>query len=363
MADKQDTKKDEITVVGPGADEDESATEQTPVNEGAGTDYNYADPDGDETEGREAGEERAGHAQNEPGDDDSGLSREQKRRRRKREKYERDQRELNFLRSRNEQLEREHSLRLASVENRQTQSDVLAIDGRITQAQSDVREADSLFAQAVKSGDEVAIAQALQVRDELRDGLRQLQGAKQQTVRAARERETAGTQPTTADPAVVQRAQEWAREHDWFDPQSGDEDSAIALAVERRLFSEGRLHPSSREYWQEVDRRLARRLPEHYSAQGGDDEDEDDDDNTSERRPAQRRVNGNGKNGNLPRRPSGPTIKVGGRERTLKKGEVYIDEDRKQAMIEKGVWDDPVLRERQLRYYQTYDREAGRRPR
>ena len=362
MADKPTSEKEPITVIGPGADEDEVAVEQAPVNEGAGDDYRYPegeDESGDERTAREAGDERAGHVQNEPGDDADGLSREQKRRRRKREKYDRDQRELGFLRTRNEQLEREHSTRLASIEGRQVQSDVIAIDGRISQAQDQIREAESLFAQAIKSGDEGAIAEALRVRDELRDGLQQLRGAKQQTVHTARERQTAAAQPAQPDPQVSQRAREWAREHQWFDPQGGDDDSAIAYAVERRLFNEGRLNPTSDEYWDEVDRRLARKLPEHYRTRGRDD---DEDDDTPEPRPA-RRVNGNGKDSTPPRKASGPTIKVGGRERTLRKGEVYIDEDRRQAMVEAGVWDDPVQREKFLASYQKYDREAGRRPR
>src|SRR5947208_5597949 len=150
MADKQNTEKESITVVGPGADEElQDGTPAESEASGAGDDYRYPDAEGDE-EGQ-GGDERAGHAQNEPDEDGIGLSREQKRRRRKREKYDRDQRELSFLRSRNEQLEREHSTRLAAMESRQSQSDVLAIDGRISQAANDVREAESLFAQAVKA--------------------------------------------------------------------------------------------------------------------------------------------------------------------------------------------------------------------
>jgi len=357
MADKQDT-KDEIIPVGPGADDD---SPQEPVNEGAGEDYQYpeGEDEGEGSERRASGDERTGHAEEEEPDDGEGLSREQKRRRRKREKYERDQRELAFLRSRNETLEREHSKRLAAMESRQTQSDVVVIDGRINQVEGDVREAEALFAQAVKSGDESTIAEALRVRDQLRDGLQQLKATKQHTVRTAHERQVAATQPTEPDPAIVSRAQEWAREHRWFDPRMRDEDSVIAAAVERHVSQEGRLDPASDEYWEEVDRRLARRLPERYGrgrADTSEDDDRDEDERPTRRDP--RRVNGNGA-----RKPSGPTIKVGGRERTLRKGEVFIDEDRKQAMIEAGVYDDPVQRERFLKSYQKYDREAGRRPR
>jgi len=258
-----------------------------------------------------------------------------------------------LLRTRNEQLEREHSRRLAAMETRQTQSDVLAIDGRISQAQSNIREAENLYTEALKKNDAESATEALRVRDELRDGLNQLRGAKQQTVRGAQTRQQQANQSPPMDPAIISRAREWASERPWFDPKLGDEYSAITHAVERTVFKEGRLDPRSDEYWDEVDRRLAKRLPERYQ-----DATEEDDDREPPRRNGNGRVNGNG-----PRKASGPTIKVGGRERTLKRGEVFIDEDRKAAMIEAGVWDDPKLREKQLKAYQKYDREAGRRPR
>lgn len=365
-ADKQDT-QDEITVVGPGADEEQEGAPAEGAHEPrAGDDYQYAEgeDDGDERATRGGGDERTGHAEEEPEGGDETLSREQKRRRRKREKYDRDQRELAFLRSRNEQLERQRSQELARIESRQTQSDVLAIDGRISQAEADVREAETLLQQAMDAKDSAAAVEALRVRDQLRDGLQQLRGAKHQTVRAAQERAAAATSPAAPDPAVAARVQEWMRERPWFDPQLRNEDSAVAYAVEQAVFREGRLSPRSDAYWEEVDRRLAKRLPEHYGARGEDDDEDDEGGDTRAPRTQarERQVTGTGKEGTT-RRPTGPTIKVGGRERTLRKGEVYIDEDRKQAMIEKGVWDDPVLRDRQLKYYQTYDREAGRRPR
>jgi hypothetical protein len=350
MAAKQD-EKDTITPVGPGADEDLQDTPQTPVDEGAGSDYEYPEGEDEAGERRAAQDERTGHAESDE-DDSAGLSREQKRRRRKREKFEQNQRELAFLRARNAQLEQEQSRRLAEMESRQSQSDVLAIDGRITQAESNIREAETLYTQALKANDAEAATEALRVKDQFREGLNQLRGARAQTMRAARERQTTAAQPQAPDPAILQRAQEWTREHSWFDPTLRDEDSTIAHAVEQRLFREGRLDPRSPEYWDEVDRRLAKRLPERYSSRQ-----EDDDEDDFDERPV-RRVNGNGQ-----RKPSGPVIKVGGRERPLKKGEVYIDEDRKAAMIEHGVWDDPKERERYLKAYQKYDREAGRRPR
>ena len=221
MADKDD--KDEIIPVGPGADDDAPEGAAGRADESTDQGYQYVEED-EESRG---GEARAGHAENESdedADDGSGLSREQRRRRRRKEKHDRDQRELALLRARNEQLEREHSHRLAAMESRQTQSDVLAIDSRITQAESDVREAEELLRQAMEKGDSASAVEALRVRDQFREGLGQLKGAKQRTVNTARERQQAAAQPAGLDPAVVGRAQEWIREHSWFDPQQRDED-------------------------------------------------------------------------------------------------------------------------------------------
>lgn len=350
MADKTD--QDTITAVGPGADEDDLPESAQTPEEGhvAGEDYDYPEGESD-ADGR--GDERTGHAEtDEEGDRRPPLTKEQRRRQRKRERHEREQRELNFLRARNEQLEREHSRRMAEIEHRQTQSDVLAIDGRIAQAESDVREAETLFQQAMDQKDSAAATEALRVRDQLREGLNQLKGTKQRAIQQAQARQQASSRPTPSAPSA--RAQEWIQENPWFNPQQPNEDTLIAQVIEDQLFREGRLNQNSDEYWEELDRRLARRLPERYETR--------EDDDGEDRDPEPVRRNGNPKNG-ATRRSGGPTFKVGGRERPLKKGEVYIDEDRKQAMIEKGVWDDPVLRERQLKYYQQYDRDAGRRPR
>lgn len=359
MADK-DKQDDELTAVGPGA-EMESSEDQTDER-AAGDDYTPAEDEGQE----ESGDERAGHAEGEEegSTTDGQLSREQKRRRRKREKYERDQRELNFLRQRNEQLERQQSQRLAEVENRQSQNEMLAIDGRINQAASDVRQAEELYQEALSKQDAAAATEALRVRDDLRDGLRNLQGVKAQAAQAARQRQAAPQQQqqNAPDPAVVRRAQQWAADHrDWFDPSGNNEDSAVAYAVERRLYGEGRLDPSSDEYYEELDRRLAKRMPENYRNMRNDDRDDEDDDRDDELDDRRDRRETRRQNGNSKRASGGPAFRTGGRERTLRKGEVYVDPERRRAMEEAGVWDDEKLRQRYLASYQKYDRDHGRR--
>lgn len=362
----KDDPENKLTAVGPGAEEtvvneeDEQELPQERERESRARNEHEDErdeeqEDDEDSEGQE--DERAGHSEDdEPGTRDERRREKNRRERKKRkEQRRRDHTELNFLRQRNEQLERQFS----AQDQRITQSELVAIDGRIQQVEDQIREAETLHAQAIEQKDSGAAVEALRVKDQLRDGLSQLKGHRAQVANGAQTRQQQVDPRNTPDPRVAARAREWASENrDWFDPQGGDEASAIAYAIERRVFNEGRFDPTSDEYWDEVDRRIAKRVPE---AAGRADDDEDEREERSNRRGAARR-NGNGNgNGNGQRQPSGPTFRTGGRERALRRGEVYIDAERRAAMEEAGVWEDPVLRERYLRQYQKFDREHGRR--
>lgn len=352
--------KEEFVAVGPGADDEANQRSGPHEDSAAGDDYQY--PDGDaggegEGTGAERGEEaRAGHAEGE--DDQEGserLSPEQKRRRRRKERFARDQRELSFLRNRNAELESQFSRRMADVESRQTSTELNALDARINQAQTDLREAESLFSQAVKSGDADSVAEALRIRDDLRDGLRGLQNVKANAGRrAAAPPEQNQPQQQQRDPDIVRRAEQWLQDNPWYDPNLRDVDSQIAKAVENDLWREGRLDPRTPAYWAEYNRRLARRIPDLPTGRPRDDDDDDEEEEGDARG---RHKNGNGGG----RRPSGPEIRVGGRERPLRRGEVYIDPERRRALEEAGAWEDEETRNRYLKQYAKFDREHGRR--
>lgn len=342
--DKQESNSEEelLTPVGPGSHEEPSTDEDEAPR-------NAADESDEPPEGEED-DERVGHADEEEALEQRKHSRREQRKHRK-ERYKRDQVELKFLRNRNEQLER----RFSDADTRMTQGEVLAIEGRIAQVEDQIRQAEDVHAQALDKGAGADATEALRIRDSLRDGLQQLNGLKQQTINGARQR--ANTQQNQIDPQVQERAREWASENsDWFDPQLTDEASTVAFAVEQKLFREGRLDPRSDAYYAELDRRLKKRLPEVYrdDADERDDDDSEDDERGSSRRNGNGHVNGRKTSG-------GPTFRTGGRERSLKKGEVFVDADRRKAMEDMGVWEDPVLRERYLKSYQRYDREHGRR--
>ena len=292
----------------------------------------------DEEEGREGGDERAGHA------DESDENRQQIRQRRreeraaKKDQRRRDQLELRFLRNRNDQLERQFS----QIESRVGQSESLTIEGRIQTLDSQIREAENLYAQAISTQKGEEAAEAMRVRDQLRDARSMLMRAKEQHEIQGRRQPQQRRGP---DPAVVEQASLWRARNDWYDDRVLDEDSAIAKSIENQLAAERRLDPRTPAYWDELDRRIAKRLP-HLA-----DEDSEDDD---EERP-------NGKNGKGGKeKPRGPRMTSGGRERPLRKGEVYVSPARIEALKEAGVWDDPKLRAKYLKKYADYDRENAR---
>ena len=107
------------------------------------------------------------------------------------------------------------------------------------------------------------------------------------------------------------------------------------LAIDQSLVESG-YNPKTEAYWRELDKRVAKRLPDIKG--GGNYDDSQDDDRRGQRR--------------------GPLI---GSSRdnapSSSRREVYISPERKQAMIDAGVWEDPVLRQRYLKQYAKWDRE------
>jgi uncharacterized small protein (DUF1192 family) len=323
----------EVTPIGPGAaQEDETLHTE-------GEEESRARSDEDE------GDERVGRDEDDEGGEDTDGRREKRRRERKwkRNQEKNNRVELRFLRQRNEELERRQS----AIDARFDQVEVGQVDTRVGMIDDQIAEAERLHAEAITKQNGAAATEALQIRDQLRDQKAQLVGVRNQKIHQSRNRQQ---QNPAMDPAIAQNARNWVEDNDdWFDPQLRDEDSRIARAIEDVLFSEGRLDARTPEYWEEYNRRLAKRGVGPFAKKGRDRDRDDEDEEESEEReekPPQER-----------RRPKGPRITTGGRERPLKKGEVYISADRRAAMEEAGVWDKPDLRQKYLRQYARYDAE------
>lgn len=306
------------------------------VEDKPGVNQNQDNDDDNEDDARLGGSDDGG------ADDGNDAERSAIRERRRLEKLERkdrreqaikrDKLELDFLRKRNDDLER----RLGTVEHRTHQADLSQIDTQIAQAKNEAEMAERVIAKAVAAGNGDDVAQAMRYRDQAMQKANQLAFAKQQ---AMVQRQQAN-QPKNEglDDMAMHFAKEFITENSWYDPKGQDEDSAIVLAIDGALHREG-FRPDTEEYWDELRDRAARRIPERFKATGGAK------DNQRQQTTPPRQQRG------------GPAI-GSGREHapTSTRTEVYVSPERKQALIDAGVWDDPVLRMKYVKRYAEYDR-------
>ena len=243
---------------------------------------------------------------------------EKKDRKERRDKaIDRDKLELNFLRNRNDELER----RVGAVETHAQKTNLSQIDQQIQQANHEIETSQKIIAKAVDAGNGEDVVQALKYRDEAIARAQQLTQYKQQQTFQAQ-----APQQPKVDNEVVHYAKEFMDEHTWYDPNGKDEDSAIVQAIDNRLAEEG-YDPRTQDYWDELQDRVERRLPEKFKTA-----------------PV--------------RKPTGGPVVASGREHApvSTRKEIYISPERKSALQEAGVWDDPVLRQRYIKKYAEYDR-------
>lgn len=244
---------------------------------------------------------------------------------RRKEAIQRDKTELNFLRQRNEALEK----RMSAVEMSAVANTISNIDSRLNDKIAEVRAAERIMGQAVEAGNGEDVAKALRIRDEAMKQVQQLQVMKHRQSQTANE---IHQQPQAPDPEIASHAQEWVSRNQWYDPKGKTEESKIVLAIDQTLVEEG-YNPKSEAYWQELDRRVAKRLP---NLKGGSDNDD-----------------GNARTG----RRGPPVGSTRDHAPSSSRQQVYISPERKQAMIDAGVWEDTVLRQRYLKQYAKWDRD------
>jgi hypothetical protein len=287
-----------------------------------------------EASAEDESDERLADADNEEVEEDSRgrktLTPEEKRQQRQQRKFRRraaiehKERELAFLRAENEEFKR----RLHAVEKRTTEFDQQAADQRLNETSNEIQTVDRIIAKAIEQGQGEDVAKALAIRDQLMERRKQLESLKAQTKVEPRKE--------GPDPRVAAYAKEWIEANNWYDPKGGDEDSAIVQAIDKRLASEG-FNPATEDYWIELDNRVAKRLPHKY----GDD--------TVEEAPKAKKRGGPPVGGK--REYAAPSTRK----------EIYISPERKQALIDAGVWDNPELRQKYIKRYADYDRNNSSR--
>lgn len=299
--------------------EDELIPVETPPEDEQKPAEGEAEQDDDEDEG----DERLAESEDDHDEDIAASTNTNRERRRKRREMQKraqaaKERELQQLR----QLVLEQNQRLANIEGHAAQSTVRTLEQQIQQTQRDIQQAEQIIAKATAAGNGDDVVAAMRIREAAAAELHQLAGRYQQMAQTRQQ-----PQAPKVDPTVVGYAQQWLTANPWYNPAGTDRDSALTKAIDAEIMAEG-FDPASREYWEELTTRVADALGE-----GGD---------------------------TKPKRKAPPT--GGKREHApvSTRKEIYVTPERKAAMIEAGVWDDPVKRQRVLKAYQEHDRGSAR---
>jgi hypothetical protein len=217
-------------------------------------------------------------------------------------------------------------------ERKATESDVGRIEAGIADAVKEMNEAKGLIAKAAKEANGEALAEAQEAYYEARQRGEYLSRLKHGIVA----RESEARQAPKIDPEVARRARGWMAKNTWYDPRSGDEDSMIALAIDDSLAQQG-YDPKTQEYWDEFEKRVAKRLPHRVAkAEDADELDEDREEKSSQ-------TTGSGRE----------------RASSSAKQTYHLSKARVDAMKEAGIWDDPKAREKMIKRYMDHDKQLA----
>jgi hypothetical protein len=273
----------------------------------------------DPQEGAQSGPGDDGTDEDRPGDSDAVREARRARRRTKKDlvrrtNEEKDQR-LQMLQRQNQELME----RLSVVERKTHSSDLARLDKAIEDETLRFRYFTQKMQEATASGDGKAFTDAQEAWYETRRKIEAMNGLKQRAAQATQQQQGA------ANPKVTRLANDWMNRNDWYDPAANDEDTAIAKVIDGKLAQEG-WDPGSSEYWDELDRRLQKRLPHRYT---------DSVDDHSRRSRPRSVVTG-----------SGREVGGGSSRQTF-----VLSPEQVRAMKDAGMWDDPQSRARMIKRY------------
>lgn len=285
-------------------------------------------PEGMEVDAADGGEVRAdsSESRDDQGDedhpDDTDAVRIARRARRRAKKdyirktnEEKDQR-LSLLQRQNQEL----MDRLSVVERKTYSSDLARLDKAIEDEEMRYQYATQKMREATDNSDGDAFTRAQEMWYDSRRKVEAMRVAKQ------RSSEATANQSGAANPRLIKLANGWMEKNDWYDPNGQDEDSQIAKVIDNKLMSDG-WNPETKDYWDELDKRLQKRLPHHYT-QGQDEA-------SSRRRPrsfvtgSERESVGGGSGGST----------------------FVLLPEQVRAMKDAGYWDDPAARAKMIKRY------------
>lgn len=292
--------------------------------------------EGDERLGHHAGDAPVGGA----GDTDENSKKNRRKRQRQRMKEQLSHKD-SIIRSLNQKLSQQDT-RLSVIERRTGATEGAMIEKAIADTRALVENAASAHSHALTTGDPQLVTHAMNA---LYDTRRQLEGLETLKTQVASVRQA----PQATDQGVARNVNAWMARNSWYRPDTGDEDSLIAKVIDNKLADEG-YDPRTSEYWDELDRRISKRLPDRAGASRKDkfDDEDDDGEDMSQRQAKQHNTQAQGSKSNV----SGSGQGAGAQTRV----KVVLSKERVQALKDAGMWEDTKQRNKMIRQYQDFDR-------
>jgi len=241
-----------------------------------------------------------------------------------RERYNQANHQVTFLTKRNQEL----AERLAILEKKTSGAELARVDKAIEDAGVQVEYAKMKMQEAVAQSDGVALTRAQEMWFEAKRKQESLESVKTQ---ATKQMSQPRQNINVPDPMVQKLAADWMERNTWYNPHGTNEESEIAMMIDKKLTAEG-FDPSTPDYWDELDERLEKYVPQKVNRGYND---------SSVRKERPRSV-----------------VTSSGRESTAstRGNEFRLSPDRVAAMKEAGMWDNPELKQKAIRKYAEWDR-------
>jgi hypothetical protein len=284
----------------------------------------------DDDEPKESAHADGGEAeeQDRPGDTDAirEARRGQRRARKemvKQKNVEKDIRLQNLQRQNQELMER-----LSVVERKTQSADLARLDKSMEEKELRLQYYKQKMSEATSHSDGDAFSKAQDLWYDTRREIESMKHVREQAMR------TAPAAPIQDNGDVQRYAGQWMDRNPWYDPNGDDEDSQIAKILDQKLVKEG-WKPDTKEYWDELDRRVAKRRGDSYT---------DDHDERPSRRP--RSVTSSGRE----------NVNGSGSRNTF-----TLSPEQVRAMKDAGFWDNQEKRNRMIKRYALEARNQGYR--
>jgi hypothetical protein len=250
------------------------------------------------------------------------------RRERERRARENQERELNELRAFKQTTEQ----RIAAVESNALGMNAATLEMRLAQAQHRAAQAEEIRKRAEDAGSISDVMEATRIRDAAIAEVQQLEPVLN-NLQQVRYQQTVQAQQPQPNPAALELARAWQEANPWYSDTGSDPNSLACRQIAAQLTQQG-YNGGTLAYWQEMTRRL-NDVVDFGSA-------------ATTKQPAK-----TAGRKSPPMGQRGESVTPGG------KRQFYLSPERKQAMIDGGIWEDPVARQRQIKAYADYDRNSS----